>query len=100
MGCDAIWPEGASAGLQRCGDTSLFDYQSAVRSALATDDWIHGKRAEVGWTELKSARLQHLVSTAEIIFCRNSFPGIVWAVAPSDRCHRHQGLGRRRMERA
>lgn len=39
------------------------DYQSAVRSALAADDGVHGKRAEVGWTELEGARLQHLVPT-------------------------------------
>jgi hypothetical protein len=56
-----------STSLQRCGDTSLPDLQSTVRSAFAANDWICGKPSQACRTGLVCPRLQHPMSSPESI---------------------------------
>ena len=72
---------GAATSLQRCGDTSLPDHQSAVRIALEADDRVYGKPAEIGRAELGGAGLQHLVSATENVAGRHFIPGVNRAAA-------------------
>ena len=71
--------------LQRCGDTSLPDPQSAVRVAVETGDWICSKPSQAYRSELVSAGFQYLMSPSEDVIGGHPLQGLSRTTAPADR---------------